>query len=89
MIFFYIYRSPKRPKPTKVKYPAVFLLDDNWDDYGYKTLFRASIVLEKGAEEIELGDVKILEIAGDTRIREPRIEGNFTSLGTDFCSLGQ
>jgi hypothetical protein len=43
MIHFYVYRAPKRPKPKTVKYPAVFLFDDNWDDFGYKTLFDASI----------------------------------------------
>jgi energy-coupling factor transporter ATP-binding protein EcfA2 len=89
MIHFYVYRAPKRPKPTKVQYPAVFLFDDNWDDYSYKTLFRASIVLEKDVEEIELGDVKILEVAGGERIYAPRIDDRFTSLSTDFCSLGQ
>jgi hypothetical protein len=89
MIHFYIYRAPKRPKPTKVQYPAVFLFDDNWDDYGYKTLFRVSIVLEKGAEEVELGEVKILEVADGERIYVPRIEGQFRGLTTNFCSLGQ
>jgi len=89
MIYFYVYRAPKRPKPTKVKYPAVFLLDDNWDDYGYKTLFRVSIVLEQGVKEIELGETKILEIADNERILIPRIDDTFTSLGTNFCSLGQ
>lgn len=89
MIYFYVYRAPKRPRPTKVRYPAVFLYDDNWDDFGYKTLFRSSIVLEKGAEEIELGDVKILEITDSERVYVPRIEDQFSNLTTDFCSLGQ
>ncbi|WP_315727466.1 MULTISPECIES: AAA family ATPase [unclassified Bradyrhizobium] len=88
MIHFYVYRQPKRPRPKKVKYPAVFLFDDNWDDYGYKTLFNASIVFEEGAEEIELGPVKLLEI-GDSPIYAPRIDDHFTSLNTNFCSLGQ
>jgi hypothetical protein len=51
-------------------------------------LFDASIVLEEGADEIELGSVKILEI-GDRRIYSPRIDDYFTSLETSFCSLGQ
>lgn len=89
MIHFYVYRPPKRPKPTKVKYPAVFLFDDNWDDYGYKTFFRASIVLEKGAAEIELGDVKILQVTEGERHYSPRLEDEFTALGTNYCSLGQ
>jgi hypothetical protein len=37
MLHFYVYRAPKRPRPTKVQYPAVFLFDDGWDDYGYKS----------------------------------------------------
>src|SRR5215471_794936 len=88
MIHFYVYRQPKRPRPTKVKYPAVFLFDDSWDDYGYKTLFVASIVVEEGADEIELGPVKILEI-GKGPVYSPRINDHFTSLDPTFCSLGQ
>ena len=89
MIHFYVYRAPKRPRPTRINYPAVFLFDDNWDDFGYKTLFRASIVIEPQAEEIELGEVKILELSDANRIYQPRIDDKFTSLGSSFCSLGQ
>jgi hypothetical protein len=89
MLHFYVYRAPKRPRPTKVQYPAVFLFDDGWDDYGLKTPFRASIVLEEDAEEIELGGVKILEVAQGERVYAPRIKDRFTSLETSFCSLGQ
>ena len=90
MIYFYVYRTPTRPKPKKVKYPAVFLFDDNWDDYGYKTLYDASIQIDKNSEEINLGQVKILETAKDKRrIYSPTIDDSFTRLEPNFCSLGQ
>lgn len=88
MLHFYVYRQPKRPKPKTVSYPAVFLFDDSWNDFGYTTLYVASILLEEGGEEIELGQVKILEIE-EKPIYAPRIENKFTELDTNFCSLGQ
>lgn len=89
MIHFYVYRPPKRRKPRDVRFPAVFLFDDNWNDYGFYTLFKASIQLAAETEEIELGEVKILEISGEEAIYTPTIEDYFTSLETRFCSLGQ
>lgn len=88
MIHFYVYRAPGRPKPKSVRYPAVLLFDDNWDDYGYTTLFVASIVLKEGEDEIELGQVKILE-TGAKPIYSPHVGAHFTQLDTTFCSLGQ
>jgi predicted ATPase len=89
MLHFYVYRPRKRPKPSKVKYPAIFLFDDNWDDYGYRTLFRASIQVDANEEEKELGEVKILQISKSRTIYSPELEESFTSLDTDYCSLGQ
>lgn len=89
MLHFYVYRAPRRPKPRDVSYPAVFLFDDNWDDFGFKTLYKASIKLDADADEVQLGEVKILEISEDDPIHTPRIDDEFTSLATNFCSLGQ
>lgn len=89
MIHFYVYRAPKRPKPKIVKYPAVFLFDDSWDDYGYKTLFSASIQIDKDSEEVDLGELKILEISRSGVVHSPNIDDRFTELSTTFCSLGQ
>ena len=71
MLHFYVYRAPKRPKPRKVQYPAIFLFDDNWNDYGYETLFKSRIQLDAHSEEIELGEVKILEISDEGLIYSP------------------
>lgn len=90
MMHFYIYRPPRRPKPKTVKYPAVFLFDDSWDDFGYKTLFDATIKLSADSDEVHLGSVKILETAaGEPPIYSPRVEDRFSRLDTRFCSLGQ
>lgn len=89
MLHFYVYRSPRRRKPSEVKYPAVYLFDDNWNDYGYYTLYKASIKLSADADEIELGEVKILETSDENVIYTPTIKDDFTTLGPHFCSLGQ
>jgi ABC-type transport system involved in cytochrome c biogenesis ATPase subunit len=71
---------------TTKNYPYVRLAQDNWDDYGYKTTFYATLFLAKG-DEVDLGTVKIMHEAqtgGYTDLpREP-----FEQLGPAFCSLG-
>ena len=72
--------------PIATEFPYVKLVQDNWDDFGYKTTFYATLNLSQG-ETIDLGNVKILEesqTGGYTPLpREP-----FERLGLNFCSLG-
>ena len=72
--------------PTAGQFPHVVLVQDNWDDYGYKTTFSATLKLS-AEDELELGNLKILRLAqqgGYTPM--PRVA--FQSLGPDYCSLG-
>ena len=76
--------SPNR-RHTK-KLPLVILHRDNWDDYGYKTTFYATLYLTP-KHEISLGPVKVLhkdQQGGSTSMPE----GLFTSLSDDHASLG-
>lgn len=86
-IHFYIYRQ-RRPNRDTLAYPAVLLFDDNWDDYGFKTLFRATLIESETADEYEIGEVKILQKNRHV-IYTPDLERIFTRLDKDFCSLGQ
>ena len=65
---------------------TVYLVIDNWNDYGFHTLFRAYILPSRG-ETVELGYVKIGQMG--MRHGQPRLERAFTRLSSDFFSLGQ
>lgn len=74
-------------RPTTDHFPHVLLIQNNWDDYHYKTTFY--VILHVSTDEkLELGSVKILkknQTSGYTPIpRDP-----FEELGADYCSLGQ
>lgn len=67
--------------------PCVGLQSDNWDDFGHKTLFEASLWLP-GGQRIELGAVKILAKGHATTSKV--IQTEFSSLSpAQLCSLGQ
>jgi hypothetical protein len=68
------------------RFPHAVLVQDNWDDYGYKSTFHVTLHLSK-KESIDLGSVKIVEVdqtGGYTDMpRKP-----FTQLDEGFASLG-
>jgi predicted ATPase len=65
---------------------ACFLVDDNWDDYFFKTLFKL-LFFDQTGRRIEVGQVKI----GTKGMQRGRVEvqKEFPSLGQEYCSLGQ
>jgi len=68
-------------------FPTVVLWRDNWDDYGYKTMFAVRLHLDADTV-LDLEQVKILE-RGQTSGYTQLPETSFASLEDDFCSLGQ
>ena len=50
--------------PTTNRYPHAVLIQDNWDDYGYKTTFHVTLHMSAD-ESYDLGNIKIIE-AGRT-----------------------
>jgi predicted ATPase len=75
-----------RSRTTTDEYPHVMLVQDNWDDYGYRTTFRATLHLTSD-ESVDLGNVKILHRA-QTEGYTPMPRQAFQDLGSDYCSLG-
>ena len=77
----------KKPSArTPREYPYVILDQDNWDDYGYKTTFQATLHLS-AEEKIELGNLKIMrrdQQGGCTKM--PRRA--FKELPEVYASLG-
>jgi hypothetical protein len=67
-------------------FPHVVLVQDNWDDYGYKTTFSSTLKLS-AEEKIDLGNLKILK-ADQHGGYTPMPRQPFESLGPEYCSLG-
>ncbi|WP_027402906.1 AAA family ATPase [Aphanizomenon flos-aquae] len=64
--------------------PYIELLYDNWDDYGYQTLFSMKYYDDNGNYQ-SIGTLKILQI-GEFESNTPKI---FDSLDKNFVSIGQ
>lgn len=75
--------------PSTKQYPYAVLVQDNWDDYGYKSTFRVTLHLS-ATEEIDLGNIKIIEAdrtGGYTKMpRRPfqQLSDRHASLGADL-----
>ncbi|TXH34085.1 MAG: hypothetical protein E6Q98_19745 [Rhodospirillaceae bacterium] len=77
----------KNGKQSSIRgFPYVVLKQDNWDDYGYKTTFNATLHVNAG-EQIPLGNLKILK-KGQAGGFTPMPEKPFGALGSEYCSVG-
>lgn len=87
---FYVkgyYDSHGIPEQVMDVYPHVKLVTDDYDDFGNQTLFRMYYKRRKNSDYQFIGKVKILHKT-QFKVRE-NIDYKFTSLGREFCSLGQ
>ena len=81
MLFEFVrYRHESR----SAELPRVVLTPNTWDDYGWKTTFDAALFEEPGMRPRALGPLRILQHG----VKETRLDGQFETLGADFCSLG-
>ncbi|MBZ5612830.1 MAG: ATP-binding protein [Acidobacteriia bacterium] len=62
-----------------------FLVDDNWDDFGYKTLFHLIYFDEKGSRR-ELGLLKIMKRG--MKLGRVEVKDHFRKLDKTYASLG-
>ncbi len=94
MKFFVVNREERRPirgRPLGVRplgpQPHAVLYPDNWNDYGYVTMFSLTLYVANG-DVIDAGNVKITRLGLPLgRIDFPSSE--FQSLPDGYCSLGQ
>jgi hypothetical protein len=79
-------RAPARASWPDPEPGACYLKDDNWDDFGFKTLFELGVVTFDGLLH-KIGHVKIARRGLESgRIAIP---DDFDGLDESFCSLGQ
>jgi predicted ATPase len=63
------------------------LRPDNWNDYGFVTMFQVTLWLDDG-RQLKLEDVKVLQFGMGTGGRVS-LPDRFDALSEDYCSLGQ
>ena len=66
-----------------IKYPVIIYNKNNWDDYGYSTIFNLTLYYSPHSK-IELGEIKI----GNNKDDNIQIPKNFKKLGINYFSLG-
>ncbi|MDN3628640.1 MULTISPECIES: AAA family ATPase [Vibrio] len=67
---------------------TVFLIEDNWDDFGFKTIFFIKVFDENGTFH-DLGTVKIGYRGQNEGWTSAQLPNQFSSLSEGFFSLGQ
>lgn len=92
MKFRYIQEHSSLPKQAR---EVVYLVDDNWDDWGkFRTMFTV-VIFDHAGERHDPGSIKIaskgLRPSGAIKpgSRAPTLKSVFTQLGPEYFSLGQ
>lgn len=67
---------------------SAFLIENNWDDYGFKSTFYLT-VFDGNKKKHDIGTVKIGYIDQNEGWTKEKIHYSFDRLGTGFFSLGQ
>ena len=84
MRFIVKFRSDE--SPTTNRYPHAVLVQDNWDDYGYKTTFQVTLHMSAD-ESYDLGSIKIIQ-AGRSGGYTDMPKRPFRELPASHASLG-
>jgi ABC-type cobalamin/Fe3+-siderophores transport system ATPase subunit len=72
---------PDKPRPN-----TVYLRNDSWDDYGFKTTFEVHFIDNTGLHH-ELGHAKI--VVSNMKKGRTQLPTIFSELSNEYCSLGQ
>ncbi|MEO5712059.1 MAG: ATP-binding protein [Luteolibacter sp.] len=64
---------------------VLFLVSDNWNDFGYQTAFNL-FYFDASGMKIEIGAVKIADTSGANKYT--KLPGSFVALGDNFASIG-
>lgn len=83
---FYV-RAYSEPINENFQYPCLMLIQNNWDDYGFKTSFELQYYPDRKSRNI-VGTVKIMDLRKDEVGGLTILEKTFTELNDNYCSLG-
>lgn len=76
---------PTKKVPVGSK-AGLYLVQDNWNDYGFQTQYHLYLISE--SKETYIGALKVLR-RGQTGAHRLQIAGDFDQLDEDFVSIGQ
>lgn len=85
----FVVKSRSGNSPTTNRYPHAELVQDNWDDYGYKTTFHVTLYLSAD-ESYDLGSIKIIQAGRSSGYTEMpkrvfrKLPASHASLGADL-----
>ncbi|WCT05935.1 AAA family ATPase [Rhodococcus qingshengii] len=75
--------------PDGAKFPCIVLHSDNWDDFGYKTMYNAELYATANGLS-SLGSVKIMRFGMNAEeAKSTNLPIGALQLGDEYCSLGQ
>src|SRR3954468_7227643 len=79
------FRVDNGPSDNKRAQSACYLVNDNWDDFSFKTMFGAVLFDDEGIRH-DLGSVRILK--RDLKRGRVPLPTEFDWLDENWCSLG-
>jgi len=80
--------KPRKGYPIKADPDTCVLKMDNWDDFGFSTLYEL-IYYDENGDSKYIGVVKIIKAGQERGVSVLNEESLFEALNKDFCSLGQ
>ena len=83
-----IYILSRRAIPSQMPAHTFVLGPDNWDDFGYSTLYDL-YYYDRTGERIDIGGIKIMRRGQRTGGHADMPESTFDALDGDYCALGQ
>ena len=83
---FYV-RKYREAIRSDLVYPCFILVQDNWDDYHFKTTFSLDFYRSRN-DRVVIGGVKVMDIRKEEETGSTVLPEMFESLEKDFCSLG-
>ena len=84
---FYTRPHNQRALGAAAAFPCIVLVSDNWNDFGYYTMFDAFYHPAEG-QSVELGYIKIM-MRGQSEGQRVELLESFPALDDRYCSLGQ
>ncbi|WP_298325781.1 AAA family ATPase [Asticcacaulis sp.] len=83
-----IYVVPRAGLPSEMPAHTFVLRSDNWDDFGYSTLYELHYFNDAG-ERIELGGIKVMRRGQTMGGHAEMPTSPFHRLTDDYCAVGQ
>src|SRR5690349_14456624 len=87
---FLVYRATRPPLPRGLSYPYVSLFQDNWDDFGWRCRFIATLHRSDDEDDdVDLGAIRIATDGDAFRVPQRDLPAVLEKLPARSASLGE